>query len=281
MFPGILYLTDMVYPVGSIYMTFNITDPNTAVGGTWVKIQGKFLYGSDSTHSATETGGSSTYTLTATNLPSHKHAVSLTAASNGAHTHTLKAASVTTSSAGSHTHTLKAANVTATSAGSHTHTASTASAGAHTHTRGTMDITGTFSGVGQHYKGTSATKNLVTGAFYRVNTSNNPSNGTEVDNNGERDDIFGFKASDSWTGATSSAGAHTHTVTVNSNGAHTHTVSGSTESAGAHTHTVSGTTESAGAHTHTVSGNTDNTGGGTAFSIMPPYFVVNIWRRTA
>ena len=69
--PLILYLTDMVYPVGSIYMTFNITDPNTAFGGTWVKIQGKFLYGSDSTHSATETGGSSTYTLTATNLPSH------------------------------------------------------------------------------------------------------------------------------------------------------------------------------------------------------------------
>lgn len=38
---------------------------------------------------------------------------------------------------------------------------------------------------------------------------------------------------------------------------------------------------SAGAHTHTVTGNTGSTGTGSAFSILPPYTAVYMWRRTA
>ena len=93
---------------------------------------------------------------------------------------------------------------------SHTH--SCGSAGSHSHTRGTMEITGTFSGVGQYYGSVGGA--TLTGAFYRVNTSNNPSQGARVSNgeDAERDDYFGFKASNSWTGSTSATGSHTHTI---------------------------------------------------------------------
>jgi hypothetical protein len=53
----------------------------------------------------------------------------------------------------------------------------------------------------------------------------------------------------SWSGATSSAGSHAHTVNVSSGGSHTHT--------------------------------TNNTGGGTPLNILPPYQTVYMWKRTA
>jgi hypothetical protein len=54
---------------------------------------------------------------------------------------------------------------------------------------------------------------------------------------------------------------------------------------GAHTHSVTTTASTSGGisanHTHSVSGNTGNQGSGTAFSIIPPYYAVYMWRRTA
>ena len=47
-----------------------------------------------------------------------------------------------------------------------------------------------------------------------------------------------------------------------------------TSSAGAHSHTISGNTASAGAHTHTISGNTASTGGGGAHENRPPYYAL-------
>ncbi len=41
--------TDLVYPVGSIYMSVNDTNPATIFGGTWEKIEGRFLLGSGTT----------------------------------------------------------------------------------------------------------------------------------------------------------------------------------------------------------------------------------------
>lgn len=52
---------DKVYPVGSIYMSVNSDDPKDLFGGTWERIQGKFLLGAnDSTeaYNAGKTGGS-------------------------------------------------------------------------------------------------------------------------------------------------------------------------------------------------------------------------------
>ena len=64
-------------------------------GGTWARIDGKFLYGYTGTgdYALGKTGGAATVSLSTANLPSHSHsipALSGSAASAGAHTHTLK-----------------------------------------------------------------------------------------------------------------------------------------------------------------------------------------------
>ena len=51
-------LFNLVYPVGSIYMSVNSTSPATLFGGTWEQIQDKFLLASGSTYSNGSTGGS-------------------------------------------------------------------------------------------------------------------------------------------------------------------------------------------------------------------------------
>lgn len=63
---------------------------------------------------------------------------------------------------------------------------------------GLPNIFGEFSGNGQHYGShPSMTDNYVSGAFYRVNTTNSPTNGvrTGQSSDAQRDDIFGFDAS--------------------------------------------------------------------------------------
>lgn len=54
-------ILDMVYPVGSIYMSVNNASPATFLGGTWEKIEDKFLL-SSGTALAGSTGGSATHT---------------------------------------------------------------------------------------------------------------------------------------------------------------------------------------------------------------------------
>ena len=89
---------------------------------------------------------------------------------------------------------------------SHSHSASSASAGGHTHARGTMDITGTIQ-----------TPDDVTpsGAFYRIGYEGNEDGGK-----GSQQKV-GFKASRSWSGATSSAGSHSHTISIGNTGSGT------------------------------------------------------------
>lgn len=86
-----------IYPVGAIYISTSNTNPGTFLGGTWVAFgTGKTIVGVDTSNSSfnsvEKTGGSQTKTLATINLPSHTHsipALSGTAASAGAHTHTL------------------------------------------------------------------------------------------------------------------------------------------------------------------------------------------------
>ena len=89
-------LVDMVYPVGSIYMSVNSTSPATLFGGTWEQIKGRFLlgtgepddnsntyYGSDLTYNGRtkyneqvgSTGGESRHTLSVAEMPSHTHSI--------------------------------------------------------------------------------------------------------------------------------------------------------------------------------------------------------------
>ena len=63
-------LLDVVYPVGSVYMSFESTSPASTVGGTWSQITDRFLYASSSSGS---TGGESQHALTVSEMPSHTH----------------------------------------------------------------------------------------------------------------------------------------------------------------------------------------------------------------
>ncbi len=62
-------LMDLVYPVGSVYETFEDISPAEIFGGTWTQVN-TFLYGSTS---AGSTGGEATHTLTTSEMPSHNH----------------------------------------------------------------------------------------------------------------------------------------------------------------------------------------------------------------
>ena len=69
-----------IYPVGSIYLSVNNTNPGTLFGGTWVAWgSGRVPVGvntNDSNFNTVEkTGGSSTVTLTTQQIPSHSHLI--------------------------------------------------------------------------------------------------------------------------------------------------------------------------------------------------------------
>lgn len=66
---------NLIYPVGSIYMSVNSTNPESLFGGTWEAIGGRFLLGADTTYSAGSTGGEETHTLTINEMPSHSHGI--------------------------------------------------------------------------------------------------------------------------------------------------------------------------------------------------------------
>lgn len=62
-----------VYPVGSIYMSLEPTDPGTLFGGTWERLKDRFLLAAGARYSAGATGGEATHTLTKDEMPSHNH----------------------------------------------------------------------------------------------------------------------------------------------------------------------------------------------------------------
>ena len=78
---------DDVYPVGSIYMSVNATDPaGLFEGTTWQQIAGgRCLIGADTNYKAGTMGGDATVTLALNQIPAHGHTA--TAGSNGTHKH--------------------------------------------------------------------------------------------------------------------------------------------------------------------------------------------------
>lgn len=66
-------IVDIVYPVGSIYMSVNSISPETLFGGVWERIMDKFLLGAGSTFLAGSIGGEASHTLTISEMPSHTH----------------------------------------------------------------------------------------------------------------------------------------------------------------------------------------------------------------
>ena len=92
-------LLDLVYPVGSIYMSLINTSPASFLGGTWEQIKDCFLWATGDIESITytengtsvtksltagSTGGEITHTLTIDEMPSHRHEIY--SAENGGNT---------------------------------------------------------------------------------------------------------------------------------------------------------------------------------------------------
>lgn len=73
---------DLIYPVGSIYMSVNSTSPEVLFGGTWEQIQGRFLLGMSSSYPAGSSGGEATHKLTVSEMPSHNGHLSAGIAGN-------------------------------------------------------------------------------------------------------------------------------------------------------------------------------------------------------
>ena len=79
-------LFKIIYPIGSIYMSANSTDPKNLFGGTWERLKGGFLYGAVSSYGTgnstgtvtnASSGNTGSTTLTVDQIPSHTHGVNL------------------------------------------------------------------------------------------------------------------------------------------------------------------------------------------------------------
>lgn len=81
-------LVDLIYPIGSVYMSFESTNPETLFGGTWERLKDAFLWASGDLQSITYTkdgvpvteslsvggtGGELYHQLTNGELPAHSH----------------------------------------------------------------------------------------------------------------------------------------------------------------------------------------------------------------
>lgn len=67
-------LVDLFYPIGSIYMSTDTTNPQSRFTGTyWLPIYNRFLLGAGDTYKAGTMGGEATHTLTRSEIPSHYH----------------------------------------------------------------------------------------------------------------------------------------------------------------------------------------------------------------
>jgi microcystin-dependent protein len=130
-------------------------------------------------------------------------------------------------------------------------------AGAHTHA-----VNGSAAEGGSHSHTYSSTTDSKGGHTHSYDTKNS-------------EPVYGTKdnAGACWVG--------TKSANTSSAGAHTHTVSGTTSTASTHTHNLSGTASEAGSHTHTInssnatiSGSVGSAGSGTAFDNRPSYYAL-------
>lgn len=157
------------YPVGSIYISTSSTNPSSLFGGTWQSFgQGRTLIGAGSNGTTNYTNGSqsgsSTKSITISNIPSHSHTIT----PSGTVTSSFTGKSVNTNSTGSHNHTLQAKKASTEVSGyglltisggansyydrvmvttTNSNKKSVNSAGAHTHTMTSSGtVTSTFTG---------------------------------------------------------------------------------------------------------------------------------------
>lgn len=67
--------TDLIYPIGAIYLSVSATNPSTLFGGKWEQIKDRFLLAAGDTYSNGSIGGEANHILTIEEMPSHKHQI--------------------------------------------------------------------------------------------------------------------------------------------------------------------------------------------------------------
>lgn len=142
--PEATEIMNLIYPIGSIYMSVNNVSPETFLGGTWQPISGRFLVAQGSNGAS----GDEALNLSA-GATGGKNAYKLSAAESGmrAHTHTT----------GTHYHTLS----------SHTHTGPSHHHSGPSHTHGVPEST---SGTSESFL---CVDSGISNASFTISTSGN------------------------------------------------------------------------------------------------------------
>ena len=70
---NITEICNVIYPIGSVYISINNIEPSSLFGGTWEKLEDRFLLASGKTYTNGNIGGESTHKLTIDEMPSHTH----------------------------------------------------------------------------------------------------------------------------------------------------------------------------------------------------------------
>lgn len=70
-------LLDLIYPVNSIYISYSHTSPAELFGGTWTRIEHRFLWATPDWGTIGAMGGESEHVLTVDEMPNHNHAINL------------------------------------------------------------------------------------------------------------------------------------------------------------------------------------------------------------
>ena len=63
---------DKIWPIGSVYISVNSTDPSSLFGGKWEQLKDRFLLGCGTKTNGT-TGGEEFHTLNTNEMPWHNH----------------------------------------------------------------------------------------------------------------------------------------------------------------------------------------------------------------
>ena len=71
--PKLLNIKKDIYPIGSIYISLNSTEPATLFGGVWERIKDRFMMPAGDIYVADSTGGSAEQILLVENMPAHTH----------------------------------------------------------------------------------------------------------------------------------------------------------------------------------------------------------------
>lgn len=69
---GIANIVNIVYPVGSIYMSINSASPDTLFGGTWEQLKDRFLLAAGDSYGVGSTGGEANHALIQNEIPNYK-----------------------------------------------------------------------------------------------------------------------------------------------------------------------------------------------------------------